>query len=135
MIQILGLLVAGIIQIVENISKSHIDLCIKESIESADREIFLNHYCPKYNRTECDFCQKLSLKPFLISRTVCLLLLSLAIDTIILLTLPDDQKIWRHSICVREFTANMIRIGLLYVACHFYWVNIWHDQDDESDGK
>lgn len=134
-IQVIGLQIAGIILIVENISKSHIDQCIKESIESVDREISLSHYCPEWNKSKCGFCQKLSLKPFLISRTVCLLLLPFAIDTIVLLTLPDDQKIWRHTIFVREFTNNMIRIGLLYIACHFYWVNIWHDHDDESDEK
>lgn len=120
---IVGLFVVGIIQIVENISKSQIDQRIKESIESVDREIFRIHYCRGSGK--CAFCQKLSLKPFLIKRAPYLFVVSLAIDSIVVLMLHENNRIWKHNICIREFTANMIRIGLFYVACHFYWVNNW----------
>lgn len=122
LVQVFGLLTAGIIQITENIWKRQIDQCLKESIERFDRVIFAKHHCR--NAKKCVFCQNRSVKSFLISRTILLFVLSLAIDISILLTIDDEERIWRQSIWVRELTAKMIRLGLIYIVCHLYWVNM-----------
>lgn len=121
-VQLFGLLIAGIIQIVENTSKSQIDQSIKDSIKNIDQEIFTKYHCK--SSKNCSFCKKRSLKPFLISRMFYLIVVSFAIDAAVVFTVGARKKIWRQGICVREFTANMIRLGLLYIVCHFYWVNI-----------
>lgn len=122
-VQVFGILIAGMVQILENVWKNGNNSNLKLSIEDFDREIFAKHACQ--NSGNCSFCQKRSLKPYLISRTINLLVVGLVIDVAIMVTLryqPKQDVIWQQSICVREFTANMIRIGLIQVALHFHWV-------------
>lgn len=118
-VQVFGLLCAGIIQILENIFKSQLDQSIKDSIENIDQEIFIKHFCRHLEN--CAFCKKRRLTPFLINRIFSFIVTSIAIDAAILLTTLDNS--WSRSLYVREFTAIMIRLGLLHIVCHFYWVN------------
>lgn len=121
-VQVYGLLFVGIIQIIENLLKGDLEQSINRSIEAFDREIFAKHTCQ--NQHICLFYRQRSLKPFLISRIFYFIILLLAIDSAVIVTIPDEDKFWRQSICVREFTANMIRFGLVYTVCHLHWVNV-----------
>lgn len=121
-VQLFGILSAGTIQILENVSKSRIDQSIKESIENFDRDIFTEHHCRRLEN--CAFCKKRFLRPFLITRAFYLVIVSFTMDAIVVITLDDEEKHWRQSLLARRFTANMIRIGLLHIVCHFHWVNI-----------
>lgn len=115
-----GLIMVGYVQIAENIWKSEIGQNINESIKAFDQEIFAGHFCQK----NCSFCQRLTLWPFLFRRIVYIFLIALLNEIAIILTIADVDKRWRQSIIVRETTAIMIRVGLIYIVCHFYWVVI-----------
>lgn len=121
-IQVNGLLLVAIVQIVENICRSGIDRKIKESIELFDHEIFNGHICRETKI--CKLCKKRSLTRFCISRIIILVVCPLISDIVIIKSIDDDDKNWRQSICVREISTNMIRIGLVQAVLHFRWVRI-----------
>lgn len=120
-IQVYGMLFAGIVQIVENLLKGNLDQIINDSIEAFDQEIFAKHACrnPHY----CSFHRQRSLLPFLIDRLFYFLFVTFVFDVAVILTISNEDRVWRQSICVREFTVNTIRIGMVYAVFHFYWVN------------
>lgn len=120
--QVLGILFACMLQILENIWKGELDNSIKESVGEFDLKIFNRHSCQ--NPSNCSFVRERSQKQFLINRTICLLFVPFILNISILLTIPERDKTWQQSILVREFTVNMIHIGLINVVCHFYWVRI-----------
>lgn len=121
LVQVGGTLAVGFIQILENILKAPLDENIYKNINKIDLEISARHYC---RGSGCTFYRDRSLNSFLISRTFFLIGLGLTLDLFIIFTIPDVEKLWRQSIMVREVTANMIRIGLLQISCHFFWVSI-----------
>lgn len=115
--QSIGLLIVATIQIIENICKSDIDQKIKDSIALFDQEMFAKHFCCN----SCSFCNKRSLKTFF-GQTVVIFVIWLIMDIAVLLTINDEEAFWRKCICVREFSSNMIRIGMIQVLLHFHWV-------------
>lgn len=122
-VQVYGVLFAAAIQAIEQMLKGKLEQSIIESIEKFDLEIFAQHKC-RYPHN-CPVQRQRSLMPFLISKTIYLLIIPIAIDTAIVLTILDEEeRVWRQSICVREFTTIMIRVGLIYIVCHFLWVKI-----------
>lgn len=122
-LQVGGILIAGIVQIIENIWKCTLDQRIGYFIAKIDDNIFAQHFCAR--PPNCSFCRKRSLKAHLMTRTFYLIVVALLVDLIIITTIPNTEKTWRQSIIVREITSNIIRFGILQIDCYFYWVNIF----------
>lgn len=118
-IQSMGLLFVAVIQIAESICKGDIDRKIKESIALFDQEMFARHSC----RDPCSFCKKRSLKKFF-GRIIFMFVIWFIMDISVLLTIDKSEKVWRQCVLLREFSSNMIRIGLIQTALHFRWVRV-----------
>lgn len=122
-LQVGGVLITGFVQIVENILKYSLHQKIGKMIFAIDETIFARHLCTKL--PSCSFCKRRSLLPYLINRGFFLIFVAFLIDIIIITSIPEVEKVWKQSIIVREFTMNMIRIGMFQINCYFYWVGIF----------
>lgn len=111
---------AAIVPILENILKNQIEHELNASIEAIDTEIFARHLCS--NTKSCSFCQKRSLKFCFYSRIVYLPVIGILIDFTIMKMVFETHKLWSEDLYIREFSASMVRIGVIQIVCYFYWV-------------
>lgn len=120
-LQVGGILFAGLVQILENIWKFPLDQRIGKMIAKIDEDIFARHFCR--SPPNCSFCKQRSLKPFIVSRGLLLIVVTLLVDLIIITSIPESEKNWQRSIIVREYTTIVLRIGTLQIISYFHWVS------------
>lgn len=120
-LQVAGTLLASAIHISENLFKGRLDSHLREQMEKIDCELLLNHISD--HLPDCTLCQKLKLKRFFVVKLISLFIFGLIIDVFIMTTIKDDEKVWRQNICVRGWSNNMIRIGLLQIIFSFGWIS------------
>lgn len=113
-------LFAAAAQILENILKTHVEDELNESIEAIDDEIFAKHLCS--NSKRCSFCRKRSLKFFFYSRIALFPVTCFMVDLTLMNLVSETDKTWANSLFIREFSSSMVRIGMIQIVCHFYWV-------------
>lgn len=120
MVQVYGIFLLAIIQIVENLLKGKADMELRETFDRIDQTIYAWHFC--FVGQNCKKCETLNLKWYLFRHIFLVLIVTNIFDLTIMLTLNGEYAVWRQSICVRILSMNMIRIHLLQIICYFGWI-------------
>lgn len=114
-IQVGGILFASSMYFLENLLKGRLDTNLRQMMYKLDCEIFA--LCPDKSVN-----RKLNLNRFFLTKLFYLVGFGLCVDICLMTTIRDDEKYWRQNICVRAWSNNMLRIGLLRIIIYFGWV-------------
>lgn len=119
-LQLFRILLALFLQVSQNIFKRQLDDKLNKAIESIEQEISAKHYCCEPEK--CSFCQNLDMRRYLYKITLYILVAGFLIDYTVFSLISKDDLIWANSLFIREFSATMIRIMIIPMACNFFWV-------------